>query len=143
MNLFAIRISKDWVELRSSAKPIKGLRSTITKTLPVQVERRVQDGWVVTPNSHPFYPDGLPHWTYKLIEAKRKVKMSHTSWSGGRKVGVFPTWAFYGLCPVPSLGCAITVPKSKAATLVEKLRKREHKAIPQGDRAGDAQPVNL
>lgn len=71
---FLVRLSRDWVELRSSRKPIQGLRSSVMRTVSVTERRMVGD-----------------YGTYRVVTStrKKKVKLSQTNWSGGKSLGCF------------------------------------------------------
>lgn len=71
---FLVRLSRDWVELRSSTTPIQGLRSSVMRTVSVTERRMVGD-----------------YGTYRAVTStrKKKVKLSQTNWTGGKSLGCF------------------------------------------------------
>lgn len=128
---FAIRISKDWVELRSNPTPIRGIKTSLAKTLPITKVKLVQDGWSIEPGTNnPWYPEGVPKYMYTTVEANKKVTMTQTYWRGGKKLGVLQASCLRGVCKVPSLGCAFRITSKQFL----KLTSREHQTPPQRNR---------
>lgn len=98
--LFAVRLSQTWVELRSSTKVIKGVKSTVVKAVPHTKWKRIVTrdalGW-------PLQID------MKEVTSLKKIKLTTVHWIGGRNLGVFRASKFYLYFQLPRTDEAVEV----------------------------------
>lgn len=114
--LFAIRLSSEWVELRSCKTPIKGIQTTVLKPI-------VETYWKRVPIPDAVYPFNV---TLKQAERTKKIKLTCIEWRGGRKLGLFKATKMIGrLGCLPTIGMATEVkPDYAKFGLDPKWRKR-------------------
>lgn len=117
--LFAIRISRDWVELRSCKTVIKGIKTTVVKKIPETYYKKV----ISQNHLGPGYWDVL-----NFVEARRmrNIKISCNEWLGGRKLGLYKAGRVLAqLRCCPDIGMATEVnPTFATLGLQAKWRER-------------------